>query len=81
VLVVLIVDGVDAALTGAFALVGAVGDEEECDPDDGEDGEKYERNHQQLPGPSPTVMASRAVAASPLLLIRCRSRGCSRLKA
>jgi len=41
----LVADGVDAALAGAFALVGGVGDEEKCDSEDGEDGEKDERKH------------------------------------
>jgi len=60
---VLIVDRVDTALASAFALVGAVGNNEKRDPDNGEDGEENERKHQVLPGPSP-FLACEPVAAS-----------------
>lgn len=52
---VLIVDRTGAALAGAFALVGGVGNEKKRDSDNGEDGEENERKHQVLPGPSPIV--------------------------
>ena len=52
---VLVVDGVDAALAGASALIGAVGDSQKRYPDNGEYGEENEDNHQVLPGPSPFV--------------------------
>ena len=84
---VLIVDGAGAALAGALALIGGVGDEEERDSENGKDGEENERKHQVLPGPSPIVAcvaapaASSAQPASLFFHIRCRLAGCSRLKA
>ena len=58
----LVVHGVDSALAGAFALVGAIGDNEKPNPDNGEDGEENEGNHQVLPGPNPLLAC--AVQAS-----------------
>lgn len=82
---VLVVDGVDAALAGASALIGAIGDDAERDSDDGEDGEENEDDHQVLPGPDPCSdvrgEASSAQPRKPLLFIRCRLAACSRLKA
>lgn len=80
ILGLLVVDGIGAALAGAFALIGAVGDHEKCDSDDGKDSEENERNHQVLPRPEP-VDGVRVGRAEPLLVMRCRLRVCSRLKA
>ena len=52
----LVVDGIHAALTRAFALIGAVGDEEKRDSYHGKDGEENERDHQMLPGPEPNCL-------------------------
>jgi hypothetical protein len=45
----LVVNGIEAALTSAAALIGAIGNNEKCDSDDGEDSEENEGNHQVLP--------------------------------
>jgi len=78
VLRTLVVHGVDAALAGAPALVGGIGNDEKGDPDNGEDGEENEGNHQLLPGPGPLLAAR---FREPVPFIRCRERVCSRLKA
>ena len=49
----LVVDGIDAALASAFALVRAVGNNKKCDSDNRKDSEENERNHEVLPGAEP----------------------------
>lgn len=59
----LVVDGIDADLASALALVGTAGDNEKCDSDDAKDGEENKRNHQVLPGPSPLMACAREAAS------------------
>ena len=76
----LVVDGTDAALVCALALIGAVGDNKKCDSDHGKDSEENKCNHQVLLGASPTAWP-RTGGRKPLLPVRCRLVACSRLKA
>ena len=46
----LVVDGTDATLACALALIGAVGDNKKCDSDHGKDIEENEGSHQVLLG-------------------------------
>jgi len=51
----LIVHSIDAALSGAPALIRAIGNNKKRDPNNREDCEKNERNHLVLPGPGPNL--------------------------
>ena len=76
----LVVDGTDAALASAFALIGTVRDSEKCDSDHGKDCEENEGHHQVLPGPGP-LQSLHTVPAKLFWYVGCRWRVCSRLKA